>query len=163
MQKGFLKLIILKRLLERNQTGSDLMDALKESWGKRPSPGTIYPLLQDLTLKGYIDFKENGRKKEYSITKAGKKRIDTLIAEKESVLAQNIQLVKSVGDLADNEEIKEAADFFDMVAKKPIEALDLLPILHEYKKQVIRLSKEGKKTKLKEILKKHISELKRVH
>jgi DNA-binding PadR family transcriptional regulator len=53
------------------KNGAEIMDDIeKMSWGGwRPSPGSIYPLLEEMTKDGLIQKREDGR---YEITEKGK-------------------------------------------------------------------------------------------
>ncbi len=71
--KGFLSFLILWELREGKKSGSQLADSLEQRKGTRPSPGTIYPALKDLTSKGLI---EPDKTKAYSLTQKGRKELD---------------------------------------------------------------------------------------
>ncbi|MDW5562525.1 MAG: PadR family transcriptional regulator [Methanomassiliicoccus sp.] len=70
---GFLKLAILKLVSQRPLHGYALMKEIERmsegTW--RPSPGSIYPALQDLLGSGYIAQQLEGRKRIYTITPHG--------------------------------------------------------------------------------------------
>jgi DNA-binding PadR family transcriptional regulator len=70
---GFLKLAIMKMVSERPMHGYALMkeiDRLSEhTW--RPSPGSIYPALQELQRSGLITQETVGRKRVYHLTADG--------------------------------------------------------------------------------------------
>ena len=53
--------------------GSEITEELEKRRGQRPSPGTIYPVLKDLTEKGLLIVDKN---KRYSLTKIGEKELD---------------------------------------------------------------------------------------
>ena len=74
--KGFLRFQLLKMLLERPMSGSEIMSELESEtngyW--KPSPGSIYPLLawlQDQTYIKEADQKEPGIRR-YTLTEQGK-------------------------------------------------------------------------------------------
>lgn len=70
---GFLKLAILKLVSQRPLHGYALMKEIERmsegTW--RPSPGSIYPALQELMRSGYITQEQEGRKRIYKITSHG--------------------------------------------------------------------------------------------
>ncbi len=70
---GFLKLAIMKMISERPMHGYAIMkeiDRLSEhTW--RPSPGSIYPALQELQRSGLISQETVGRKRIYRLTPDG--------------------------------------------------------------------------------------------
>ncbi|HGY12266.1 MAG TPA: PadR family transcriptional regulator, partial [Desulfobacterales bacterium] len=47
MIKGFFKIIILKKLNERDRSGYDLIKEIESLFEKKPSAGSIYPMLKD--------------------------------------------------------------------------------------------------------------------
>lgn len=70
---GFLKLAILKLVSQKPLHGYALMKEIERmsegTW--RPSPGSIYPALQELLRSGYITQEQEGRKRIYKITTRG--------------------------------------------------------------------------------------------
>jgi len=70
---GFLKLAILKMVSERPMHGYAMMkeiDRLSEhTW--KPSPGSIYPALQELVESGVMIQETIGRKRIYHLTPKG--------------------------------------------------------------------------------------------
>ena len=54
-------------------TGADITQELEKRRGHRPSPGTIYPVLKDLTEKKLLTVDEH---KNYSLTKKGKQELE---------------------------------------------------------------------------------------
>lgn len=80
---GFLKLAILKILSQNPMHGYAIMKEIERitenSW--RPSPGSIYPALQELQNSGLIIQKIAGRKRIYEITLDGKWTLDHTIEE----------------------------------------------------------------------------------
>jgi DNA-binding PadR family transcriptional regulator len=73
-RKGFLKLHILLALSIRPAHGYELMHWISHHTGHAwtPSPGSMYPALELLETKGFIDFQGDGRRKVYSLTPKGK-------------------------------------------------------------------------------------------
>jgi DNA-binding PadR family transcriptional regulator len=74
--RGLLRFIVLKFLAERPMSGTEIVGKIeRETGGKwKPSPGSIYPLLSGLQVKGFTQEPskiENGRKL-YSLTISGK-------------------------------------------------------------------------------------------
>ncbi|MCK5300523.1 MAG: PadR family transcriptional regulator [Thermoplasmatales archaeon] len=71
--KGFLSFLILWLINKKNMTGSEIAEELEQRKGRRPSPGTIYPVLKDLKERGLLSIDEN---KRYSLTTPGEKELD---------------------------------------------------------------------------------------
>ncbi len=74
--KGFLTFLVLKIISQKNMSGDEISQELKERKGHRPSPGTIYPVLKSLSKNGFIEeIKSPGKSKKYRLTKKGQKEI----------------------------------------------------------------------------------------
>ena len=72
---GFLKLAILKIVEEKPMHGYALMKEIERITGEdwKPSPGSVYPALQELVRDGLLMVHEEGRKRVYEITVEGKR------------------------------------------------------------------------------------------
>ncbi|MFW9933370.1 MAG: PadR family transcriptional regulator [Candidatus Thorarchaeota archaeon] len=74
MPRGFLRLVILRLLKNREMSGTDIMNILDERTEGRwqPSPGSMYPMLSSLEATGSIEVvRTEGRSKIYKISEAG--------------------------------------------------------------------------------------------
>lgn len=81
LRSGFLKIAILKLVSERPMHGYALMKEIERITGMawKPSPGSIYPTLQDLQAHGLVSPREEGRKRVYEITPHGAEVLDLAI------------------------------------------------------------------------------------
>jgi DNA-binding PadR family transcriptional regulator len=73
--RGFgLKYWVLSIVSKETSTGAMIMDKIENmSMGRwRPSPGHIYPLLEQLTLDGYLSLDSRDGKKYYTVTEKGR-------------------------------------------------------------------------------------------
>jgi DNA-binding PadR family transcriptional regulator len=73
--RGFgLKYWVLTIVSRESSTGAMIMDKIENmSMGRwRPSPGHIYPLLEQMTAEGYLALDNRDGKKYYSVTDKGK-------------------------------------------------------------------------------------------
>lgn len=71
--KGFLSFLILWLVSRRSMTGVEIALELEKRKGRKPSPGTIYPVLKNLKEKGLLSIDEN---KRYSLTQKGEKDLE---------------------------------------------------------------------------------------
>lgn len=71
--KGFLSFLILWLISKESMTGAEIALELEKRKGKRPSPGTIYPLLKNMKESELLSIDEN---KRYTLTKKGQKNLD---------------------------------------------------------------------------------------
>jgi DNA-binding PadR family transcriptional regulator len=104
--KGDIRSVILSLLAEEPSNGYGLIKAIAERTGGawRPSPGSVYPTLQQLVDEDLIVSNGEGRKTEFELTDAGR----IYVAEHEEEFAKAwdatpgrsetaVELVKSVG------------------------------------------------------------------
>jgi DNA-binding PadR family transcriptional regulator len=72
---GFLKLAILQLVGARPMHGYAIMKEIERltTSGWRPSPGSIYPTLQELVDSGLLSSRPEGRKQVYEITPLGER------------------------------------------------------------------------------------------
>lgn len=72
MAKGLLNLWMLKIISEGEVSGYDIIKQVGELTGRKPSTGSVYPLLKSMENKGWISGEKNGKKKTYEITDTGR-------------------------------------------------------------------------------------------
>ena len=80
---GALRLVVLGLIAEQSRHGYDIIRALTDRFqgAYRPSPGSIYPMLQMLEAAGLIAAREAGGKRLYDITAAGLDHLSERAAE----------------------------------------------------------------------------------
>ncbi|MFO7710285.1 MAG: PadR family transcriptional regulator [Candidatus Woesearchaeota archaeon] len=99
MLRGVLKILVLESLLVQKQTGYSLMDSIEENYGKRPSSGSMYPLLNELKEKGFVTFREDGNSKVYSLTIKGKRHIRDILKQHQDMFNTHLKMQRVVSDL----------------------------------------------------------------
>jgi len=74
MRRGMVPDLVLAALLDGPAHGYELMDRLEAAAGGnwRPSPGSIYPLLQMFEDKGVVESHEADGRRVFSLTTAGR-------------------------------------------------------------------------------------------
>ena len=75
LRKGGLRMWVLSILQQSPRNGAEIMDQIEiatQGWW-RPSPGSVYPLLEELQKEGNIKKLEDGK---YEITDRGKQEFD---------------------------------------------------------------------------------------
>ena len=72
VRRGGIKFLVLETLLEQPRHGYDVMEQFERRRGFRPSPGSIYPVLQMLEEGGYISGSEVDGKRVFTITDSGR-------------------------------------------------------------------------------------------
>jgi DNA-binding PadR family transcriptional regulator len=106
-EQGGLKFVILRLLDEKPRHGYDIIKELEERSGGRytPSPGTVYPTLTLLEEMGFASATvEEGGKKVYSITDAGRQHL----AENKGAVDEVIDRLAQVGASIFGEQMRPA-------------------------------------------------------
>ncbi|UDY23289.1 PadR family transcriptional regulator [Nocardioides sp. Kera G14] len=121
-RRGDIRPLLLAGLIEGPAYGYELMKRLEEKaegrW--RPSPGSVYPMLQQLEDEGLISSTEDGGRKTFVLTESGTAEADASALDRlaegrggagnqlRTELAQLHLAVKQVG-LTDNDELTDQA------------------------------------------------------
>ncbi len=71
-RKGLLKFFILKMLYREDMHGYAMMSRIEELSGWKVSPGSLYPMLFNLSAKGLIKVKIVEKRKMFSLTQRGR-------------------------------------------------------------------------------------------
>ena len=70
------------------------MKLIEKNVGAKPSPGSMYPLLDNLKKEGLVTVKGVGRKKEYTLTPTGKKQLKIVDKKRTECLDNFIEGMK---------------------------------------------------------------------
>jgi len=62
-------------LSKKSLNGSQIADEIGRRRGDKPTAGTIYPALKDLTQHEIVESKTEGKQKIYTLTKKGKEAL----------------------------------------------------------------------------------------
>lgn len=71
-RRGDMKFLVLETLTGGPRHGYEIIVAIEEKRGFRPSPGSVYPTLQMLEDGGFVSAAEIDGKRVYTITDAGR-------------------------------------------------------------------------------------------
>ncbi len=87
-QKGWLRPMVIQMLEEGPMNGIDIMDKIQEmshGWW-RPSPGSVYPLLETLKKEGIVSKRSDGKyglAEKYSEASGLSEELDSIFADME--------------------------------------------------------------------------------
>ncbi len=156
MSKGMLKLFMLKIVSEGKLNGYQLMKRVEKVTGKKPSSGSVYPMLMDMEKDGLISANKIDRKTEYSITSLGRKSLDEHNRHK----AEYIKMIHASISIA-NETFDEAmllehlGGMYELTAplvhevhallSKGVDASEIIAVLEKAVTELEGLEKEMKK------------------
>jgi DNA-binding PadR family transcriptional regulator len=81
MERGGVRAAILRLLAEEPMHGYQIIQELSERTGGmwQPSPGAVYPTLQQLDDEGLVKSEEREGKKVYALTPEGRAQVDSLV------------------------------------------------------------------------------------
>ncbi len=74
--RGMLSFLILWILSRKSMHGQQIAKEIGKRKGAKPTPGTIYPALKELSRRGMIKSERRGRLTVYSITPKGRRALD---------------------------------------------------------------------------------------
>ncbi len=145
--EGFLKICILNSLKERPMHGYELMKLL-ESHGWKPSPGSIYPVLNSLKKKKLISLRAEGNKKIYSITRSGVCVIRNIDNHREHIIRDMKRTARVVSGFLGNEFAVDTKKI-NRIKNHPDVAL---PMMRVARKIILCVEKKSNVAEVKRIL-----------
>ncbi len=157
-----LKIIILRNIDSGEKTGYDLMKVIHEKCGWKPSPGSMYPALNELLKKKCATVKTKGKQKIYTITAQGKQQLNILHKQKEKFIEKMKQEIKIFSDMVgvDHDDLIE---FIDKIKKTEPPFKGISKEVLEFRKTFLNtISKElneAQQKKIKILMAKTIKEL----
>jgi len=129
--EGYLKTLLLSELNETPCNGYCIMSRIKEKTGKKPSSGSIYPILKHLEENQLITSKKEKNSKFYSLTKKGDKYLKEKIKQKEKSIIDSLSIMK---DIMSNQDYKLIEKSTKRLFQKKIH-LKNFDVFLEFKKQ----------------------------
>jgi DNA-binding PadR family transcriptional regulator len=160
MFKGFQKLIVLEELRSGSKSGYDIIKKIEELTGKW-SPGYVYPLLKEFKEKGFITEKQEGRKKIYKLNIKGKKFLKRIEESRRTMLTSLASIIQA-GNLLEDEGFKDLIAKCEKYTQHIILDLDLYKEFQKARCKVYENQFKQKRARFREILKKTVSELKKL-
>jgi DNA-binding PadR family transcriptional regulator len=133
--QGDLKFVILQLLDEKPRHGYEIMKELEERSGGRyaPSPGTVYPTLTLLEDMGYATATvEEGGRKVYSITEAGRQ----YLKENRTTVDDVLERLSEMGESIFGEQVRPAHEAMGAVARQYARLLWRRPASSELTRKV---------------------------
>ncbi|MDD9952736.1 MAG: PadR family transcriptional regulator [Candidatus Woesearchaeota archaeon] len=91
--------MVLHKLVQRPRSGYGLCKSIEECTGKKPSFGSIYPILEKLTNDGHVTVEEQGRKKIYTLTKKGNEAAKDIASKHQELLKNAIVNIRTTFEM----------------------------------------------------------------
>ena len=118
--KGRLKIILLKALDENpGKSGAEIARIIKEKIGTEPSPGSLYPLLNNLKGKELVISEKSGKKKTYQLSEKGKEAIDGIEEHRKEIMEKVIRGLRTYEYVFEEEEIEELISHLEQTKECP--------------------------------------------
>lgn len=149
-------------LKERDCSGYYLIKKIGELTGKKPSPGYIYPLLNDLLKKKFLTVKKQDRKKIYSLTKIGKIYIKNSLKQQKTSFNSLFKVFKPVSD---KKEINEMSKFMKLFYKDKDLILRDMDLHMQFQRAFFKIYEkdyERKRPQFRKIIKETIEKIKKI-
>lgn len=164
MMAGYLRLIVMKTLVNRKLSGYDLIKQIEKDTGTwKPSFGSIYPLLEKLLKEKLVEVEVHGRKKLYYLTKEGKKHLKIIDKSKNTLVDKLIATWNAFGKITDRREMNFMLEVFNSLKKGQLPFKEFNPELNEFRATIFELYSKGKdRMKIKVILRETIKRLKAI-
>jgi DNA-binding PadR family transcriptional regulator len=121
IRRSFLKYIVLNIIKDKPTHGYEIIKTveLRSNGRWTPSAGSIYPILERLESKGFIQSEEIERRKVYTITPKGLAGLDRMKQEKLELLNEMSRIINSVTEDDDNSDAGEKADDIQGAVQQP--------------------------------------------
>jgi len=165
MLRGFLKIVVLKALGESPKSGYSLMKFIEERVGSKPSPGSMYPLLEGLKKEGLVDAKGVGRSTEYKLTIDGRHKLHLIEEKRNECLTNFLEGMKMLSALT-GEDMSFPMAMVENMRKGVFPFKEINPEWDNVRNHVFMLMKQGKlkekAPKVRKILARAYKELKLV-
>ncbi len=106
---GALRLLVLGLIAEAPRHGYDIIRDLRARFqgSYSPSPGSIYPILHQLSEAEFVASTSHGPRRRFAITEAGKAWLAEQSTELDAIKAQVANAAAPIGEQAIGESIRE--------------------------------------------------------
>jgi DNA-binding PadR family transcriptional regulator len=139
--RGFMEMHIL-RILETPQHGYEIMKHIEQEcpyW--KPSPGSVYPMLQKLQRERLITEKDFGKRKVYTLTKKGRERIKKFDVYKNEVKEKMVSLFRMMGEEKISY-IEKSFDLFENIKRDPAKLTKAAKLRKNFLEELEKLAEE---------------------
>ncbi|MBN1323985.1 MAG: PadR family transcriptional regulator [Methanotrichaceae archaeon] len=135
MATGFLKMLMLHVMTEGEASGYDIIKRVESLTGKKPSTGSIYPLLKRMEREGWISGRIEDGKTYYSLTDIGRGHVARIKDAKHDFIENIYQSIALANETFDDDGLqalmKDMHDFHMGAHDIGLEQVDLIgPVVH---------------------------------
>lgn len=162
MIRGFLKIVVLKALAEGPKSGYSLMKYVEEKTGSKPSPGSMYPLLDVLKKEALVSVKGVGRTNEYSLTVEGRQKLHAIESKRAEFTNSFVDGMKVLSALT-GENMSFPVEMAESMQRGEVPFKELNPEMAAFNSEMCRIFKKGlvkkKASRIKKIFANALKEL----
>jgi formylmethanofuran dehydrogenase subunit E len=164
MASGLLKMLMLHIMIEGEASGYDIIKKVESITGKKPSTGSIYPLLKKMKTEGWIRGRIEDGKTYYSLTEIGEEHVAQIKEVKHEFIKKIHQSIALASETFEDNEIqalmKDMHEFHRGAHSQDIGEMEILgPLICEV---ALLLKKGVDRGKIESILLKAEDELKKL-
>ena len=165
MLRGFLRIVVLKALADEHKSGYSLMKYVVDKMGTKPSPGSIYPLLEKLKKESLIDVKIVDKSKEYRLTQKGKQKLNEIEQKRTECLCNLIEGMKMLSAITGEDMVFPVA-MVESIKRGEIPFKEINPEWDSVRSIIFEMMQQNKLNKnskqIRNILSKTMKELKAI-
>lgn len=164
MFKSNIKLIVLRQLSKEKMSGYDLMKSCGD-YCTKPSPGYIYPLLNDLQKKGFIVVKKDSRRKIYSLTKKGITLLNNLKIKREETVKSIAKILEPITGKSEIQKFIKSRQYkkkINISIQDQLLLKELNSRIYDFYQNKDNDKNNGRKEKMKKILQETIKNLEKL-
>jgi len=115
MRGAYLKLFIIRKLSEKPMSGYELMKEFEKVAGRKPSSGSVYPILKNLCEKGIVRQINRDGDKLYEITNKGLDVVNEMENIKQDLLMKLREHVLTVAHILGDTELLKDLEYFEEI------------------------------------------------
>ncbi|MFC1648220.1 PadR family transcriptional regulator [Nanoarchaeota archaeon] len=150
---GNLRLMVKKVLSEKPSSGYEIVKMIEEKTGWKPSFGSVYPLLDDMTNQGLIDHVREGRRKVYHLTEEGLEKMDCMSDHSKGMYQAMQEHIKVMGEVT-NQDVSDILQMIDRFHSGENPFKDVQPELFEFRNTIFNMCFDGRAEKNSKNIKK---------
>jgi len=145
-------------------SGYDLMKSCGD-YCTKPSPGYIYPLLNDLQKKGFIVVKKDSRRKIYSLTKKGITLLNNLKIKREETVKSIAKILEPITGKSEIQKFIKSRQYkkkINISIQDQLLLKELNSRIYDFYQNKDNDKNNGRKEKMKKILQETIKNLEKL-
>lgn len=138
---------------------------IEEETGKKPSFGSIYPLLDQLKKEGFLSRKIEKNKKFYTLTKTGEEQLESLLKKKDELFKKLEEGMQLFSLITDDKEYEKHIKAIHSIKKSefPLEPItEIIEIKKILMNLMVNKPNKIKRKQITQVLKNTMKELKNI-